>query len=68
MHNVINDNCKKIRREYQLFDSTSEEGFKGRSYYKNNVGIKSSAQNDRCLPRHKLNNGNATDTAAAMMT
>jgi len=37
------------------------EGFKGRSYCKNNVRIKSSARTDHCSPWHKLKDGDATD-------
>jgi len=44
-NNVITDNCKTIRRKYQLFDSTSERKLKRpQLLQKHNVRIKSSAR------------------------
>jgi len=38
MHDVITDNCKKIKPEYQLLNSTvMYEGFKDCSYHKNTM-------------------------------
>jgi len=62
MH-VIIDNYKKIRWEYQLFDSTSERMLQTRQLLqKLNVRIKRSAWNVYRPPWHKLKDGDATDT------
>jgi len=62
MHNIITDNCKKIRPEYQLFDSTSERRLqRPQLLQKHNVRIKSRVQNDHRLPWHKLKDDDATD-------
>jgi len=60
-HNVITDNCKKIRREYHCPIWLVNECFKCCSYCKNAVRIKTSALNDHCPPWHKLKDGDATD-------
>jgi len=62
-HNVITDNCKKIRPEYQLFDSTSErrlQTFKGCSYRKITMS-ELKAVLEMTTARHGLKDGDATD-------
>jgi len=66
MHNIITDNCKKIRPEYQPASVQCNWSTKASKaaillLQKPNVRIKSSAWNDHWLPWHKLKDDDVTD-------